>query len=360
MVKDDAKRLERCLKSAATSVDEIIVLDTGSKDNSINVAKESGAKVIELPWQDAYDVAINHVIDHVETEWILRLDSDEWLVPNQEKKIRELMDDQTAFAYLLVRIDQFPNDNVGEMTMIRMWRNDPLMRYVGTVHENFPHETLSQCARGRFVAETNFSFNHDGYLHGISQAKRERNWHLLHKELSIRPGNLYFEIHLADAYCDRNPKAGWDSVKKLAKRAAEDESDDCPLDAWALLFMRYFQMLPESDLFSELTDAIIIRTWRWFARFPNVMWAKSLVDLRRNNKWHAFQALLQLEHLSLTGEYSRWGHVDPAFLTFGLWQNLAQAAHQIGKIEVAKRNYLKLLEVNPGNRRIIEMLESLG
>ncbi len=354
MVKNDANRLKRCLNSAINAVDKIIVLDTGSTDESISVAKSFNAELFEMPWPGAFDVALNHLIEKVETEWILRLDSDEWLEPNQESSFRELTNDETAFAYLMTRKDELENNQISEMTLIRFWRNHPKMRYVGTVHENFPPNILSEIANGRFVAESHIVFNHDGYKQGISHEKRQRNWDLLHKELKIRPGNIYFEILLAEESCIRNPKTGWDAVKKLAKKAAANESDLSPEDAWSILFSRYFSLLPDSELQSELTDAVVLRSWRWFGKFPAVVWAISILHLRRNNKWEAYNAMSQLDYLSQSGDYSKYSHFDPAFLSHGLWQNLAQAAHVIGKLDIALNNYKKLLVVYPNNPKIIQ------
>lgn len=234
------------------------------------------------------------------------------------------------------------------------------MRYLGTVHENFPPETLSEVSDGRFILDSSVNFGHDGYKFGVTKEKHERNWELLHKELKLRPGNLYYEIHLAEAYCQRNPKTGWDAVKKLTKKASQDESDDSPEDALSMLFSRYFNLLPDEELFTELTDAIILRSWRWFGKFPEVVWAISIVQLRRDDRWATFNALMQLEYLSESGSYSRFGHFDPAFLTHGLWQNLAQAAHRVEKREVAIRNYKKLLQVYPNHSGILQNLKNLG
>src|SRR6185436_12736230 len=102
MVRDDAKKLDRCLASMRAFVDQLVVLDTGSKDDSIEVAKKYGATVHQIEWPDDFSVALNILLSKVETNWTFRLDSDEWLDPAQARAVRDLTTHDKVGGYYVV------------------------------------------------------------------------------------------------------------------------------------------------------------------------------------------------------------------------------------------------------------------
>ena len=81
IVRDEEKNLVRCLKSVVPVVDELIIVDTGSKDNTIDIAKEFGAKVFLFEWCDDFAAARNESLKHATGDWILQLDADDELLP---------------------------------------------------------------------------------------------------------------------------------------------------------------------------------------------------------------------------------------------------------------------------------------
>src|SRR5262249_3603027 len=139
IVRNDAKRLERCLRSVENSVDDIVIVDTGSTDGSQNVAREFGAKVIEREWPNDFAEALNWAYELVERKWTLRLDSDEWLKPESKSAFFDATSHGDAFAYIMVREDYIADDGrFTETDVLRLWQTDPAMRMVGIVHEQFP------------------------------------------------------------------------------------------------------------------------------------------------------------------------------------------------------------------------------
>ena len=77
IVKNEESCLDRCLKSVSTFVDEIIIVDTGSTDNTIDIARRYIARVFEIPWEDDFAAARNISLQYAEKDWILILDADE-------------------------------------------------------------------------------------------------------------------------------------------------------------------------------------------------------------------------------------------------------------------------------------------
>ena len=81
VVKNEELFLRECLASARPFVDEMIVVDTGSTDRSITIAREMGARVFEEPWPGNLAKAHDLPTRHARGDWILSLDGDEALDP---------------------------------------------------------------------------------------------------------------------------------------------------------------------------------------------------------------------------------------------------------------------------------------
>jgi glycosyltransferase involved in cell wall biosynthesis len=83
IVRDEEKMLRRCLeKSVCEAADELIVVDTGSRDGTVNIAREFGAKLYHFTWCDDCSSARNESLQYASGDWILQIDGDEALLPH--------------------------------------------------------------------------------------------------------------------------------------------------------------------------------------------------------------------------------------------------------------------------------------
>ena len=103
IVKNEAKSLPQCLESVKDVVDEMIVLDTGSTDNTVEIARELGAEVYHFQWCNDFAIARNEALDRVRGEWVLVLDADEILTPEIVPNIQQAIQDKNNLAINLVR-----------------------------------------------------------------------------------------------------------------------------------------------------------------------------------------------------------------------------------------------------------------
>ncbi len=99
IVKDAAAVLPRCLQSVAGLVDRIVIGDTGSTDNSVEIARSFGADVVHVTWEKDFARARNAVLKQAQCDWILVLDADEMLDPKAFEDIRRLLQQPSVFAY---------------------------------------------------------------------------------------------------------------------------------------------------------------------------------------------------------------------------------------------------------------------
>ena len=91
IVKNEERSLARCIKSVKSLVDEIIIVDTGSNDNTINIAKDLGAEIYNFEWCDDFSAARNESIKYANHQWILLLDADEFVDENSIIELKKII-----------------------------------------------------------------------------------------------------------------------------------------------------------------------------------------------------------------------------------------------------------------------------
>ena len=204
IVKNESATLGRCLASVRDLVDEIIVVDTGSSDNTKEIAQQHGARVFDLPWPDSFAAARNASLRHASGQWILWLDADEFLDETNRAKCRQLFaglgDDNTAFAMKCVCLSGRVGATATDVDHVRLFRNHPAIRWDYRVHE----QILPALKRvGHTVRFTDIAITHTGYTDpALRQKKLERNLRLLHLDLAERPNDPFTLFNLGWSYAD--------------------------------------------------------------------------------------------------------------------------------------------------------------
>jgi|SRR5579875_78451 len=172
IVRDEERMLPRCLEAARPAVDEIIVVDTGSCDRTIEIARSFGARVIEVPWTGSFAEPRNVSFDAARTDWILYLDADEVLVAEDVERLRELTGHTWREAYHLIEtsfVGELGEGSAIVNTALRLFRNRPQYRFTGSIHEQI-YNTLPSDAPGR-VGHSSVRIEHYGYLEDTRAVK---------------------------------------------------------------------------------------------------------------------------------------------------------------------------------------------
>lgn len=196
IVRDEQEQLPRCLGSTRGAADEVVVVDTGSRDATRAVARDLGARVIDLPWPDSFALARNAALAAAGGEWILCLDADEALAPGAPARIRALTAGGGADAYLCTVVNLVGSRRAPEQQLslgLRLFRNRPEHRFAGAVHEQL------QLPPGARVAHGGFGIIHWGYLEGGLGRKGERNLALARRMAAADPADPLVRFHLATA-----------------------------------------------------------------------------------------------------------------------------------------------------------------
>ena len=135
IVRDEENRIEKTIQSVAGVIDEIVIIDTGSKDGTKEKARSLGAKTFDFQWVDDFSAARNYSIEKAETEWILILDADEYL-ETDPGVVRAAISDQSVDAYSLIW--DHPNWDIKpfyQLRKTRLFRNKGI-RFEGRAHED--------------------------------------------------------------------------------------------------------------------------------------------------------------------------------------------------------------------------------
>ena len=174
IVKNEAGNLERCLKSVQTVVDEMIVVDTGSTDQTVEIAQAYGAKVLQHPWQADFALARNVGLEQATGDWILHLDADEALEPGSRQRIKSVLAACKAEG-LKVCVRNFnPASALAayfDSPQERLFCNRAYHRYEQPIHELI---LPSIWRHGGKVAESDLVIWHYGYMQPTVQGEMDR------------------------------------------------------------------------------------------------------------------------------------------------------------------------------------------
>lgn len=189
IVKDEAALLPGCLASLEGVVDEVVVHDTGSTDGTVELARATGATVIEGRWDDDFGAARNVALAACRGDWILHVDADERLAPGLDRAGLEALLRRTSTEDVLgVTIDNRHADGASgtrhqAMRLFRRARG----HWVGRLHEQVvARDGQAPLRRGR---TDRLAIDHLGYQpeHMAARDKATRNVRLAEADLADAP-----------------------------------------------------------------------------------------------------------------------------------------------------------------------------
>lgn len=199
IVKNEEKYLEDCLKSVEGVVDEIVIVDTGSTDKTIDIAKKYKAKLFNFKWINDFSAARNFALKQCTGSWILYLDADERLKEESKREVKEVIKITKKTAVFCGVIS---NDGKGStfniMSYVRLFSNSPNIYFTGAVHEQIVPS----------LKENNYDFVtsgikilHEGYEISDEKLnlKAKRNLNILLNDFATEPTG-YKAYHLGVSF----------------------------------------------------------------------------------------------------------------------------------------------------------------
>jgi len=203
IVKNEARCLARCLASVRGLVDEIIITDTGSTDDTVKIAGQFGARLSHADWIGDFAAARNYALARATGDWILVLDADEVVSEPLAREIREFISGGPRIGRLKI-VSDFRHHGQTQRSSTFVSRLFPRgAQFAGRIHEQIVSDLPRVNLRGEVL--------HDGYL---ETQKSDRNVTLLSAEIARDPANAYLHFQLALEYTSLSrPQAAFASLQ---------------------------------------------------------------------------------------------------------------------------------------------------
>jgi predicted Zn-dependent protease len=208
IVRDEEAMLGECLASARGVVDEMIVVDTGSRDATTRIAREAGARIHHFAWCDDFAAARNEALRHARSPWVLVLDADERITPASRHGIQAAVrrggfDCGMLRLHDAARLDASLEEvasgsaRQAEVQLVpRLLRRTDGLTYSGAIHESVLPWLRR---RGMKVTGVDCDVVHYGATQAVVDAKSkiERNIRMLRARLDRDPGDVSLHGYLA-------------------------------------------------------------------------------------------------------------------------------------------------------------------
>ena len=196
IVRDEEARLGNCLESVGDLCDEIVIVDTGSRDRTVEVAERFGATVGHFEWCDDFAAARNASLELATGDWILWLDADDLLPVQHHDSIRSIMNRGRDKAYFFALEDR-GYESVSCLQM-RLFPNLPGVKFEMPIHEQV---TISLAALGIEMIPVDVVVVHTGYTTPeVVAEKKDRYLAIMESWLEGHPGDYMVRSHVALTY----------------------------------------------------------------------------------------------------------------------------------------------------------------
>ena len=238
IVKDEEKYLKECLESVKNVVDEIVIVDTGSTDNTVKIAEEYGADIYQFKWINDFSSARNFALSKSSDNWILYLDADERLSKKSVSELRKLTERDLLAGYkCIVRSLDDNNGKPHYMKYVRLFRNIKGIEFTGAVHEQIESSLLEN---GYKIFNAGIEIIHLGYNASKEdiEKKARRNLSLLIKEYESEK-SAYNAFQLGNTY---SVLKDFKSARKYYLEATDKKNLKNEYNAYAYLNLSNYEL----------------------------------------------------------------------------------------------------------------------
>ncbi len=231
IVKNEEKFLSRCLDSIKDVVDEIIIVDTGSTDNTVEIAKRYTDKIFFHEWQNSFSEARNFALQFATCEWILQIDADEELEQEDIPILRAVLKHKEFNSIFVALMSQIP-EGISKSYFQRIYRRGKA-HYEGIVHNQLI------CEGDALITE--IRIHHYGYnlSEDKMKAKYKRTESLLKQQISENPDNVFAWMNLVRIYkCQKL----WESACKTAEHVLGSNKNIDPTSYQMMMYDMGFSL----------------------------------------------------------------------------------------------------------------------
>ncbi len=349
IAKNEQENLPRCLASVQPYIDEMIVVDTGSEDHTVESARAYGARVAFFSWCNDFAAARNYAISQASCDWILMLDADEELQVASKQWRSSIAQDSQIIAHWLFLRDL--HLNITPLRTPRLFRRIEGLGYTGCYHEQLTYH--QQAIAASAIQELpEVTILHHGYA-------QEQLWHKrLHRDIPLLEARqqqetltLHLLTTLADAYLqtDQLEKAQHCWQQALERLFPHLLSGQLPPETTrlpALLFSIGANLLYEQNDYETLL-LITRRGLEWFPDYPPLLHLSGLLLKELGFSLGAAAYFQQCLHLGKSGNYFRREPFDFHFMTTLPARDLGLLYQELNDVPKAREAFQQVLAFDP-------------
>ena len=202
IAQNEEENISRSLESLKGLVDELILVDTGSVDDTVKIFQSYGGSVYHLSWSDDFSAPRNLAISKATGDWLILLDADEYFTYETVTNLRKVIEENlgyNGFYINITNINKITGEALDSFYTLRIVKKQKGLAYYGRIHEELliNGETIENAI---FISKSLLNINHTGYTPEISEYKCRRNLKILKQELleGYNPASLY--TYFAECY----------------------------------------------------------------------------------------------------------------------------------------------------------------
>lgn len=342
IVKDEAERLAACLTSVKDFVDEMIVFDTGSKDDTIAIAEQAGAKVQTIEWTEDFAAARNRSLELATGAWILVLDADETLTTAGQTLLQRLragdaISNQPLDSVLAVNLlrHEVDAEQAPYSEVTRLFRNRADLRFQHPYHETIDGDVehiLHAEPQWQVVSWPEVAIAHRGYeAAAIAQRNKfARAEAIMAAYLANHPDDAYIGNKLGALYISAGQgERGCSLLERALASGQADASTTYELHYHLGIAYRQMKLLAIAvDHYTKALSQPIAETLKIGARLN----LGSLLLARK-------------DYSGASAQFEQITHVAPNFAP--AYFNLGIVKRNIDDLEGAVSAYQRAIAINP-------------
>ncbi len=334
IVKDEEENLPHCLESVKDIVDEMVVMDTGSTDKTVEIAKKYGATVPSFEWCNDFAAARNAALDHVTGDWVLILDADEVFNRKIAPQLKEAIADENNLVVNLVRHEIGASQSPYSLVS-RLFRMHPAVEFSRPYHaiiDDSVAQLLKQESHWKIADLPAIAVFHYGYnpkaIASLDKYKRAQQ--AMESYMKDHPNDPYACSKLGALYLQINQeKAG---IKLLKQGLKSNKADT------HVLFELHYHL---GNAYTRKQDNE--KAVKHYQKAINQEIMPPLKLGAYNNLGVALQAMGDFK--SAAQAYETTIQIDPSFITG--YYNFAMTLNAMGRLADAEAIYNKLLSLSP-------------
>lgn len=358
IVKDEELNIERCLRSVQHLVNEIIIVDTGSTDRTMEICRTYNAVIHSVSWNESFSEARNFGLGQAKGDWILWMDADEEFDLVDARTIYEAMEDSENKILLVQLINYYglspPDPHKAYLIAHhRLFRNHLGFKFVNPIHEQLNVEEVLGDVTLTDIQILPITIHHYGYMDDMTQSKNksERNLNMLKIEKENENHSPWVDYHLASEYYRKQ-----DYIKAFEQ-----------VNAAIMAFLKKDQ-LPPSLLYKLKYEVImasgnVSNAWpsidKAIALYPNYVdlhFYKGVIFFIKEEYEEARNVFL---HCLQLGEGPTYHLTMRGVGSFHALYYIGQCYHQEGDYTKAAAYYAKVLILDPDHEHAKERLHSI-